>query len=179
MRLSLVAAFVIGAAISPAGVLAQSQKDHNHLRAYMSRIAPQIKTYKSIAKQADDVLSAEPSDDVQPFVDGLSEVSDRFDRLASRWNAIKAPPGLVVKHRGMGGAFRLQAQSFGVWAEAWEQYGQTHDLTILSDANEHVAGFLHSAAYLQKRWAAALRGALTRASIPVPTWLEHMATTKP
>ena len=145
----------------------------------MSKVVPQIRGYMAVAKRADDAFDLVPADDVSPLVEGLSDVAIRFDRLATKWSVIKAPPGLGLKHRGMGGAFRLQARAFAAWADGWRQFGDTNDVAVLTAANDHASGLLHSAAYLQKRWAAALSGALIRAYLPVPHWLEQMSMLVP
>lgn len=173
MRRCLLAVVLLG--VLPSPVAAETGRN-TAIKLYVWKVAPAIQSYRSVAGRAEDVLSTQPSEDLEPLVDGLSDVSTRFDRLAIRWKALKAPPGLGLKHRGMGGAFRLQAQAFSLWADAWNQVRQTQDLEILVAVNEHAAGLLHSASYLQRRWAAALSGALIRAYLPVPRWLRQMTT---
>lgn len=176
MRRCILAVVLLAALPSPVS----AETGHNRiLKHYVRELAPVIQSYRSAASRGEKVLSTQPSEDLEPLVDGLSDVSVRFDRLAERWKAIKAPPGLGLKHRGMGGAFRLQAHAFSVWADAWNQVRQTRDLEILAVANEYAAGLLHSASYLQGRWAAALSGALIRAYLPVPRWLRQMTTHAP
>jgi hypothetical protein len=171
MRRCLLAVVLLAVVPAPAS----AEPGHKVLKHYVREVAPVIQSYRSVAGRAEEVLSTEPSEDLEPLVEGLSDVSVRFDRLAKRWQGIKAPPGLGLKHRGMGGAFHLQAQAFLLWANAWNQVAQGGDLETLVGVNEHAAGLLHHASYLQRRWAAALSGALVRAYLPVPRWLEQMA----
>ncbi len=176
VRVWLLAVLILSSAAVPAQAAAKPR--HGGLQSYAAEVVTQIRAYRALGKRADAALTSEPTEDVGPFVEKLSAVAGAFDRLATRWNAIKAPPGFGLKHRGMGGAFRLQARAFAVWADAWCQYGGNHDLALLTAAQERATGLIRSAAYLQKRWAVAFRGALMRAYAPVPAWLENMAMLK-
>lgn len=177
VRALFVAAAIFCSAAMPASAL--SDTHHRPLRSYMAKVNPQIKTYFALGKRATEVLSQDPSEDVGRLVDGLSDVSARFDRLAARWDTIKAPPGLGLKHRGMGGAFRLESRFFAAFADAWSQFAASGDPAVLTDLTTRTDGMARSAVYLQRRWAGALEGALVRASLAVPRWLEQMATLKP
>ena len=176
MRRCLLSIVVFSILASPA--LAETGH-HAGLRQYVRKVTPVIQAYRSVAKRAGNLLSEQPTEDVGPLVDGLARISSDFERLNARWNTIKAPPGLGLKHRGMGGAFPLQSRYFAAVAEAWQQFQQSGDVVLLHDAIDKAGGLLHSAAHLQKRWAAALSGALIRAYVPVPRWLEQMATIVP
>jgi hypothetical protein len=173
MRRCLLAIVALSILASPA--LADTSGNAG-LRAYMRKVTRVIHTYRSVAKRGGKLLSQQPADDVGLLVDGLTRISSDFEGLNSRWNALKAPPGLGLKHRGVGGAFRLQAEAFALLAEAWEEFGTTQDGSALAAGTQHAGGLFHSAAYLQKRWAIALTGALIRAGIPAPAWLTGMAT---
>jgi hypothetical protein len=109
---------------------------------------------------------------VDPKVEKLYQVADRFDAIAARWEALHAPTGLKLRHRGMGRALELQAQGWRIYAAG---LFTRHD-EELHAALVKLGAILRSAAYLQKRWAAALRGALIRAEFHVPKWLQQMAS---
>lgn len=145
----------------------------------MAKVGVQIKVYIALGKRATDVLSQEPSEDVGPLVEGLSDISARFDRLAARWNTIKAPPGLGLRHRGMGGVFHLYARFFTAFADGWRQFAESGDRSVFTEIMARTDGMARSATYLQKRWAVALSGALIRASLPVPHWLDQMSKLVP
>ena len=142
------------------------------LSIYMTRIVPQIDSYRTIAKTFGKLLDEPPVTNVDPLVEKLNRIADRFDRLKARWLAIKAPKGLGMRHRGMGRAFALVADAIRIHAAALF----TRHPEEISAAAPKVNARLRSAAYLQKRWAAALQGALVRAHLKVPTWLHGMAT---
>jgi hypothetical protein len=175
VRVWLLAVLILWAPIGPAQAASDPKHRHSPLRAYMAKVVPQIKSYMALARRASEVFDQDP-EEIGSFVAGLSTISVRFDRLALRWSAIKAPPGLGLRHRGMGGAFRLQARFFSATADAWTEFDQSQDANALQARLDEERGLLRSAAYLQRRWARAFEGALIRAAIPVPRWLDRMAT---
>jgi len=109
---------------------------------------------------------------VDPKVEKLYQLADRFDAIAARWEGLQAPTGLKLRHRGMGRALQLQAQGWRIYAAG---LFTRHD-EALHAALVKLGAMLRSAAYLQKRWAAALRGAFIRAQLRVPNWLDQMAS---
>jgi hypothetical protein len=170
MRRSLAALLVLAAVAVPAAYA----KPHP-LRAYIDRVAPPIASYRALLLNVDTLLSEPPVTNVDPLVEKLRAIADRFDRLDARWLGISAPRGLVVRHRGMGRGFEIQA-------EAWRMYAAalfTRQLDEIQAATATLAAMLRSAAYLQHRWEAALRGALVRAGMRVPQWLEDLAARVP
>ena len=141
----------------------------------MDRVAPQIDSYRALLRGIDKLLSEPPVTNVDPVVEKLRAIADRFDRLDARWLGISAPRGLVVRHRGMGRVFEIDA-------EAWRMYAAalfTRHLDEIQAATATLATMLRSAAYLQHRWEAALRGALMRADMRIPKWLEGLAAQVP
>jgi hypothetical protein len=151
---------------------AASASNHPHLQRYFGSIIAPMASYRSLLRRLDSVLSEKPMVNVDPKVEKLYTVADRFDGIAARWEALQAPTGLKLRHRGMGRALELQAQGWRIYAAG---------LFTRRDQDLHAAlvklgAMLRSAAYLQKRWAAALRGALIRAESDVPNWLDQMAS---
>jgi len=145
------------------------------LQRYLVKIGPEIRSYRSIAERIDDLFAQPPMANVDPFVEKLYRVADRLVRLAGRWNAIGAPKGLRVRHRGMGRVFELQAEASRITAAAFF----TRHPDEIAAAAERIAPLFNSAAYLQKRWAAALLGALVRAQMKVPKWLNQIVKNVP
>lgn len=145
------------------------------LRDYMLRIGPAIDSYRAISVSLDRLLSEPPVTNVDPLVDKLYRIADRFDRLGARWVVIGAPKGLKVRHRAMGRAFDILARGWRVYAAGLF----TRHLEDLQAASEQLRAMLGSASYLQHRWAAALQGALIRAGLRVPKWLHGMASSPP
>src|SRR5262245_13990649 len=144
------------------------------LPVYVTRIEPQIGSYRAILTSLDNVLNERPVTNVDATVEELNMVAGRFERLVARWLPVRAPAGLILRHRGMG-------RSFGLQAHAWRLYASalfTRHQDEIDAASVRVGGLLRSAAYLQKRWAAALQGALIRAGLSVPRWLHGMATAR-
>jgi hypothetical protein len=145
------------------------------LPAYVTRTEAQIGSYRAILTSLDRVLRERPVTNVDPTVEKLNAIAGRFDRLDARWVAARAPKGLLLRHRGMGRAFRLQAQAWRLYAAALFTRHQDE----IDAASVRLDALLRSAAYLQKRWAAALQGALIRAELRVSKWLHGMAKTGP
>jgi hypothetical protein len=121
------------------------------------------------------LLTAQPQVNVDPLVEKLTGVADRFEDLDARWQTIDAPRGLRARHRGLGRAFVLIAQADRIYAAAL----YTRHPDEIAAASPKVRARFRSAAYFQYRWAAALQGALRRADLDVPGWLHGMAALKP
>lgn len=166
MTRSLAAIALLVALVAPVAYASQ-----HPLPAYMARIRPQIDSYRRVSTTLGNLLSELPITNVDPLVEKLDRVADRFDRLAGRWLGIRAPKGLRLRHRGMGRAFVLIGDAIRIHAAALF----TRHLDEMQAAAPKVEARLRSAAYLQKRWAAALQGALIRAGLRVPRWLHGMA----
>ena len=142
------------------------------LPKYVAAVTPRIVEYAAVVKRLDGILSETPMVNVDPKVDKLRAVASRFDQLAARWGPIQAPKGMKLRHRGMGRVFELHAQGWRTYADGLF----TRHPEELHDAIVKLGAMLRSAAYLQKRWAAALQGALIRAGVTVPRWLRGMAS---
>ena len=112
---------------------------------------------------------------IDPVVERYYLVAERFEDLDVKWAAINAPQVLRSRHRGMGRVFVLFADAERIHAAAL----MTRHVDEIRAAGPKVAARIRSAAYLQKRWAAALQGALMRADMRVPKWLHGMATLGP
>jgi hypothetical protein len=145
------------------------------LPTYLTRIEVQVGAYRAILRSLDKVLREPPVTNVDPMVDELNAIAERLDRVGARWAGIRAPQNLVARHRDMRRALGLQAQAWRLYAAALF----TRHRDEIEAASERVDALIRSAAYLQKRWAAALQGALIRAELRVPRWLRGMATTGP
>jgi hypothetical protein len=156
-------------------VAAPAQAGPRPLPVYMMRIGPQIDAYGAIAATLGKLLDQPPRVNIDPLVEKLNAIADRLDRVNARWLVIQAPTGLRLRHRGMGRAFVLFADAVRIHAAALF----TRHPDEISAAIPKVVARLRSAAYLQQRWAAALRGALIRAGMKVPKWLHGMATQRP
>ena len=161
----------LGALVSLPTASATSAARH----PYLLDVTPRIEGYRHVLKRLDSILSETPIVNVDRKVAKLNDVADQFDRLAVRWSRIGAPVGLKVRHRGIGRAFELQAEGWRIYAAALF----TRHLEEIQAATERLGARLRSAAYLQKRWATALQGALIRAGTPLPKWLHAMATGVP
>jgi len=166
------AALVLSA---PAGAIAQPSARHPVLARYFSKIDGEIRSYQGLLKQFDRLFSDAPQVNVDPLVEELYRLADRFEDLTRRWSDIPATHGLRVRHRGMERAFELFAEAIRIHAAA---VFTRHPEEIVA-ALARIEPRLRSAAYLQKRWAAALRGALIRADVRIPKWLDGMATLGP
>jgi hypothetical protein len=151
---------------------AVSLSDHSGLQRYFEAVSVRIADYRAVLKRLDHILSEQPMVNVDPTVEKLYRVADQFDRLGSRWHPIEAPKGLKIRHRGMAHVFELLAEGWRIYAAGLF----TRHADELHAAITRLGGKLRSADYLQKRWAAALRGSLIRSDIPVPKWLYGMAT---
>jgi hypothetical protein len=170
MRLSIALA-VVALCVAPGGTASPlSQRVHVH--RYLVQTTAQVTAYRKLLGSLEGLLTQEPQVNVDPVVEQLTRLADRFEDLDARWETIEAPRGLRVRHRGMGRVFVLFAESIHIHADAI--YTRHRD-EILA-AGPKVQARLRSAAYLQKRWAAALQGALIRNDLAVPTWLHRMAT---
>jgi hypothetical protein len=145
---------------------------HNGLQRYFAATSAQITSYRALASRLDSILSEQPMVNVDPKVEKLYKIADRFEDLAARWHRIAATNGLRTRHSGMGRVFEIEARGWRIYAAALF----TRHLDELHAATTQLGSMLRSAAYLQRRWAAALQGALFRADLSVPRWLHRMAT---
>ena len=142
------------------------------LHRYVVAVSPRIADYTAVVKRLDAILSERPMVDVDPEVEKLYAVASRFDDLAARWRPIASPRGLTARHSGMGRVLELQAQGWRTYADAlFTRHPEERNAAIAK-----LGPMLRSAAYLQRRWAAALQGALIRAGLTVPRWLHRMAS---
>lgn len=172
MRVPLTVAVTVAMlGATPAALAMPGPPRHPALKRYVAKVAPQIGIYRALAGRAGDLLSEQPRINVDPFVEELRRISTGFDRLRIRWRKIAAPRGLKVRHRGMGKAFMLLARALRTWADAVF----TRQVDEMARALDRVTEMTRSAAYLQRRWAAALRGALRRARLRVPVWVRELA----
>lgn len=140
------------------------------LRPYMVEIRPEIGSYKAVALRLSKLLTSQLLTNVDPLVDDLGRVALRFDGLRRTWLSVTSPRGLRLRHLGMARVFELFADATRIYAAAVS----TRHPEEIQAAGPKLSARLRSAAYLQKRWAAALRGALIRANLPVPDWLVQM-----
>jgi hypothetical protein len=171
MKRMLVALSLLAVLVPPAAMA----RPHHSLHVYMNRVQPRIDEYVAIAVRLGKLLSARPVTNVDPLVERLYGVANRFEGLEGKWQALPAPKGLRLRHRGMGRVFALYAEAIRIHAAA---IFTRHPDEIVAAAPKVEARF-RSVAYLQRRWAAALRGALIRADLRVPRWLHRMATIGP
>jgi hypothetical protein len=168
MKRAFVAVFLLAVLSVPN---AQAAGGHQ-LQAYLVKIRPQIHVYRGLATRFEALLLQESVINVDPVVEKLYRVAELFDRVGARCEAIKAPAGIRLRHRGMTTVFSLFADAIRIHADALF----TRHPDELAASTPKVKARLRSAAYLQKRWAAALQGALVRARLTVPKWLHQMAT---
>jgi hypothetical protein len=157
-------------ALVPSAAAARSSS-HPVLERYFARVSVQIHSYRTLFRGLDALLRRPPLTNVDPLVEKLNRYADRFDALRSPWASIAAPHGLRLRHEGMGRAFRLFRDA--LWIEAAALF--TRHREELAAAQPKVLARLLTVGYLQRRWAGALRGALTRAEIRVPLWLGRLA----
>ena len=141
------------------------------LNRYFMKVDAQIHSYRILLRRFETLYAEVPHVNVDPFVENLYRLADRFEGLEARWDEIRATSGLRTRHRGMGRVFGLFAKSLRIHAAA---VFTRHPDEILA-ARPNVEARFESAAYLQQRWAAALQGALIRAKLRVPGWLHRMA----
>lgn len=158
--------------LSVAPAVAARHSNHSGLQRYFKAVSLRIADYRAVLKRLDHILSEPPMVNVDPTVAKLFKIADQFDRLGSRWRPIAAPSGLKVRHRGMRHVFELLAEGWRIYAAGLF----TRHSDELHEAIARLGDRLRSAGYLQKRWAAALRGSLIRADLRVPKWLDGMAT---
>jgi hypothetical protein len=171
MRSLVLLTALLGAVVEPAGQ-ASPGRQHAGLERYLAKVAPAIRSYRLLGKRVEAAVSRPPISNVDPLVESLQGFANGFDRLAGRWSRIASPRVLEARHRDLGTAFALESQAFRLQADALS----TRDPDLIVAQREHLGGLFRSAAYLQKRWAAALRGALRRARLPIRPWLRGMAT---
>jgi len=148
---------------------------HYGLQRYFAASTAQIMSYKALASRLDSILSQRPMVNVDPKVEKLYKIAGGFEELAARWHRIAATKGLRTRHSGMGRVFEIEARGWRIYAAALF----TRHLDELRAATIQLGSMLRSAAYLQRRWAGALQGALIRADLSVPRWLHTMATSPP
>jgi hypothetical protein len=149
-----------------------TEQPTGRLQSYFATITPAVRSYRLLLGRIESAVSQPPISNVDPLVEKFNGFARDFDSLAERWGRLTSARGLHARHRDMGNAFSLEAKAFAVEATAIA----TRDPDVIVGVSDHVEGLFRSAAYLQKRWAAALRGALRRARLPVPVWLRGMAT---
>jgi hypothetical protein len=164
----LLGTFLLLAAVA---VDAAGAKPAPRLHAYLTKVSVEVRHYQVLEVQLGEVLAEPPMTNVDPVVDELNALANEFGRMGRRWYRIVPRHGLIVRHRRMGRAFELQQDAWSTYAAAL----YTRHVDEIDAASEHMQGLLRSAAYLQKRWAAALQGALIGAEITVPHWLHAMA----
>lgn len=167
---SWIPALCLLATLAAPAAHAKPEPRHASLQRYMTKIVPRIRSYHRLLKDVDK-LFRKPIAHSEPFVEGLIRLADGSDQLRERWSRIAPPRNLSARHRDMSAVFKLESRAFRTLAQA----RPTEDPELMGVESDHVDGLLRSAAYLQKRWAAALRGALRRARLPVPPWLRRMA----
>jgi hypothetical protein len=156
----------------PAAVLQANATERHPLKDYVAAVDTRIDVYRSLLRRLEKAFEEQPQVNVDPFVETLDRIADRLDDLEGQWERVAAPRGLKVRHRGMGRTYVLLADAYRIYAAA---VFTRHPEEIQAVAPQVKSRF-SSAAYLQKRWAAALRGALLRAGLHVPSWLRGMAT---
>ena len=159
------------ALLAAAGALGKAPV-RSPLNRYFVRVDAQIHSYRILLRRFETLFSEVPHVNVDPFVENLYGLADRFEDLGARWGQIRATDGLRTRHRGMGRVFELFAESLRIHAAALF----TRHPDVILAARPKVEARFRSAAYLQQRWAAALQGALIRARLRVPGWLHGMAT---
>jgi hypothetical protein len=166
-------AIVLAAAalIAAAGAAAKSGLPDPALHGYVAKVDGQIRSYGGLLRRFEQLYAEPPHVNVDPFVEDLYGLADRFERLSARWSDIRAPGGLRLRHHGMGRVFELFAEAIRLQAAA---IFTRHPEEVLA-AQGRIEPFFRSATYLQQRWAHALRGALIRADMNVPSWLHGMA----
>jgi hypothetical protein len=145
------------------------------LKRYVVKIDDHVRAYRGLLRRSEALLSEQPRVNVDPLVEKLNRLADSFEDLEAAWQTVEAPRRLGARHRGMGRVFVLFADAYRIHAAA--VFTRKPDELAASGPKVHAR--LRSAAYLQKRWAAALHGALIRAGINAPKWLHGMATQGP
>jgi hypothetical protein len=154
------------------GVATAQAVPHAALRHYRAQAVSVVgAAYRHLLKRFDALAAREGEVNVDPVVDAYRALADSFDVLDAGWARVHAPKGLRTRHRGMGRVFALFASAIRIHADALF----TRHPEEIAAARPKVEARLRSAAYLQYRWAAALRGALVRAALRVPVWLAQMA----
>jgi len=159
------------ALVAAAGALGKATV-RSPLNRYFVKVDGQIHSYRILLRRFETLFSDVPDVNVDPFVENLYRLADRFEDLEARWGQIRPTNGLRTRHRGMGRVFELFAESLRIHAAA---LFTRHPDEILA-ARPKVEARSRSAAYLQQRWGAALQGALIRQKLRVPGWLHGMAT---
>lgn len=172
--LRLAIALAVLALVAAAGVVAKPPERHAALHHYLVEATSQIGVYRGLLRRLEKLLSDEPHVNVDPLVDDLYRLADRFDDLSFAWARIPVPRGLRLRHRGMGRVFVLFGEANRIHAAAL----YTRHPEEIAAAQPQAAARYKSAAYLQRRWAVALQGALIRADIRVPAWMHGMATAR-
>lgn len=162
------------AVMAPAGAIASPSAAHPVAR-YFAKVDVQVRSYRALLDRFERLSSEPPHVNVDPLVENLYRLADRFEDINARWDHITSPRGLRARHRGMGRVFTLFAEALRVHAAA---VFTRHPDEILAAIPKVEARF-KCASYLQYRWAAALQGALIRAGRPVPKWLRDMAALRP
>ena len=168
-------ALAVLALTTAASATAKPPAHSRTIHRYLARATVEINSYRALLRRLQALLTEVPPVNVDPLVEKLYRVADRFEDLDATWEAIDAPRGLRVRHRGMGRVFVLFAGAYRIDAAA---LFTRHPDEILA-ARPKVEGRLRSASYLQYRWAAALQGVLVRAGLRVPKWLHGMASSPP
>jgi hypothetical protein len=162
-------------AVAASGAPGQAAPVPTPLERYSVAVTAHIPAYRKLLKRLEALLTERPQVNVDPLVENLNGIADRFEDLDATWQRIPAPHGMQARHRGLGRAFVLIAEADRIFAAAL----YTRHPDEIAAASPKVQARFRSAAYLQYRWAAALQGALKRAGLTVPRWLHGMAALKP
>ena len=133
-------------------------------------------SYRTLLRRLEALVSGEAARQCRPRRRETLRGSPIGSRASPRGGKhMQAPNGLKVTTSRDGPSVRAACASA---AGSMPQPSSRGMPMRFSRARPKVEATLRSAAYLQQRWAAALQGALIRAGIPVPVWLDGHGHTK-
>lgn len=174
MRLIPIIAVLSVAAGTTAPAQAATPKAKAELRAYVSKVSAQMRTYRTLAKRADALFTQAAPANHATFAAQLEASSRQWQQLATAFGRVKAPRALKAAHAKEKTALGLLAQGFAAFARAERAYAANQDLSALSASSTAAQKLLDRAGPLQLAWARSLNTALKRERIAVPAWLKTM-----
>jgi hypothetical protein len=161
--------------LGPASAGAASAVSATEVRTYLAVVTPLMLEVKAASDRADKQF-AEPDQPGTGKV--LRAVGRSWERMARRFAAVRAPRRLVDHHREAADAFRGSARVVLALAAAHEEFERTQDENVLARAIEAGSDGAVEDARSVRAWARAVRTAARAGNVPIPRWLNEIASSK-
>lgn len=167
----LFASTALGPPESWAGSAAGPSPTPRALRAYLPRMAVEIRRYRVSIERGRTAFDGRLSPSAKLI--RLRASRAEFRTIARRIDAVREPAGLKKAHASLLSAVRLVATAFGTFITAQEEYARDPKPGPLLERNTRANGQLEQAEGLQDRWANTLRASARRVRVPIPAWLKE------